>query len=53
VTAAEILERRADEFKAIGQEQTSEGDGSRQVYLVVELVLREVALALDKEREAA
>lgn len=53
MTAAEILERRADEFKAIGQELTETGDPGRNTYLIVELVLREVALALEEEREAA
>lgn len=49
MSAAEILERKADEWKAIGQETTEESDPMRFFYVAVEVALREVARALEQE----
>ena len=52
MTAPEILERKAQEWRAVGLEHTSEGDPMRLFYVAIEVCLRELAQALEQEREA-
>lgn len=50
-TAAEILRRKADDYRALGEEHTTD-PRDRAVYELVELTLREIADALESaERE--
>lgn len=49
--AVEYLDRKANEWKALGQELTEDdADLMRLFYTAVEAALREVALALQRER---
>jgi hypothetical protein len=50
VTAADHLRRRADEYQALGEEHTTGDDPMRFAYAVVELALRELAMALETEQ---
>lgn len=50
MTAADHLRRKADEYRALGEEHTLEGDPMRFAYAVVELSLRELATAIEVER---
>lgn len=53
MNAPEQLERKADEWKAVGEETTEAGDPMRLFYVAIEVCLRELARALEAEREAA
>lgn len=52
--AAEMLRRKADEWRAIGEEHCAEDDVARLFYTAIEVALRETANALELvAREAA
>lgn len=53
--AADLLRRKADEYRALEQEHAA-NDAQKVPYRLLEIVLRDVAQALDeetREREAA
>ena len=49
MTAADLLNRKADEWKALGEESTEQGDPMRLFYVAIEVALRETAKALEQE----
>jgi hypothetical protein len=52
--AADLLRRKADEYRALGEEHCSPGDLTQLVfYTAIEAVLREVADALERSLEEA
>jgi len=46
-TAAALLRRKADEWRALGAEHCADDEPVRLIYLVLEATLREVAEALE------
>jgi hypothetical protein len=56
-SVAERLRRKADDYRALGQEHSNQESPERFAYEVLELVLRELAVVvdevLDELREAA
>jgi hypothetical protein len=54
IVAADYLRRKADEYRALGQEHCTPGDPALVFYTTIEAVLRELAEAIEhEEREAA
>jgi hypothetical protein len=51
VSAAELLIRKADEWKALGEELTDAETPPRSFYMAIEVCLREIAEALDEDDE--
>ena len=47
------MRRKADEWKALGEETTLDSDPARLFYVAIEVALRETADALEHEMEQA
>ena len=53
MTAQAYLQKAAAAWRALGEEYTTETDPARLMYVLIELVLLELAEALEHERTAA